>query len=102
MSSDSEPSEPPALVLPTGPFWSSCGPVDGPIRERDNVPGCIGLHPADPSDASIAPRATRQCGIAYSVGRMDDRRGPITVFRLTLGKSDIPGRWICRGRRFEL
>ena len=93
-------SEPPAPALRTGPFWSSCGPTDGPIRERDDIPGCIGLHPADPADANIAFKAKWQCGIAYTVGRMADRRGPITVYRLTVGKADVPDRWICVGHHY--
>ena len=101
MSHEPIAPEPPAPVLPTGPFWSSCGPVDGPIRTGHDLPGCIGLHPADPADAGIPFKAKWQCGIAYAVGRMADRRGAITVYRLAPGKSDLPGRWICVGRRFE-
>jgi hypothetical protein len=63
MQPDIQP-EPPALVLPAGPFRSSCGPADGPIRERHDLPGCIGVHPANPADASIGFRAKWQCGIA--------------------------------------
>lgn len=93
-------AESPALVLPTGPFWSSCGPTDGPIRESHDLPGCIGVHPADPADAGIPFKAKWQCGIAYAVGRMADRRGAITVYRLTFGKDELPGRWTCVGRQF--
>jgi hypothetical protein len=100
MTPAADQAEPPALVLPTGPFWSSCGPVDGPIRHRHDLPGCIGLHPADPADAGIPFKAKWPCGIAYAVGRMGDRRGAITVYRLTFGKSELPGRWICVGRQF--
>jgi hypothetical protein len=100
MSSETEGSEPPALVLPTGPFWSSCGPADGPIRESHDLPSCIVMHPADPADASAPSSAMGMCGIAYAVGYMADDRGLISVFRLTFGKSELPGRWTCVGRRF--
>jgi hypothetical protein len=100
MSHDAGLPEPPALILPTGPFWSSCSPAIGPTRRRDRIPGCIGMHPADPVDSSVPPATTGMCGIAYAVGYMADDRGAITVYRLTFGKSDLPGRWICVGRRF--
>jgi hypothetical protein len=100
MSSEAEGIETPALVLPTGPFWSSCGPADGPIRERHDLPSCLGVHPADPSDAGPTSGDKTLCGIAYAVGYMADARGSISVFRLTFGKSDLPGRWTCVGRRF--
>jgi hypothetical protein len=100
MSHDPCIPDPPALVLPTGPFWSSCGPADGPIRERHDLPGCIGMHPADPVDAGVPSADKTLCGIAYAVGYMADARGSIGVYRLTFGKTDLPGRWTCVGRRF--
>jgi hypothetical protein len=92
--------EPPDLVLPTGPFWSSCGPADGPIRLRHDLPGAIGLHPADPVDPGLPRCASSLCGMALKVGYMPESRGAISVFKLQFGKSELPGRWICVSRQF--
>jgi hypothetical protein len=40
-------------------------------------------------------------GIAYPVGYVPGRRGPVATFRLAIGKVEVPGRWICVRRRFE-
>ena len=40
-------------------------------------------------------------GTAFPVGMLDDDgRGALAVFRLTMGKAEIPGRWVCLGREF--
>jgi hypothetical protein len=39
-------------------------------------------------------------GIAYPVGQVESRRGPAVTFRLTIGKVELEGRWLCVGRRF--
>jgi hypothetical protein len=51
-------------------------------------------------DEGLSVSDRKQCGIAYAVGYMADARGSISVFRLTFGKLDLPGRWTCVGRRF--
>jgi hypothetical protein len=58
------------------------------------------MHPADPADVSVPSSSKTLCGIAYAVGYMADARGSISVFRLTFGKTELPGRWACMGRRF--
>jgi len=30
----------------------------------------------------------------------DDGRGALAVFRLVIGRAEIPGRWVCIGREF--
>jgi hypothetical protein len=39
-------------------------------------------------------------GIEYPVGRVERRRGPATTFRLVVNETELPGRWLCVGRRF--
>jgi hypothetical protein len=39
-------------------------------------------------------------GIADPVGLVEHRRGPAQTFRLVVGKTELPGRWLCAGRRF--
>ena len=39
-------------------------------------------------------------GIAFSVSHAPSRRGPLAVFRLTVGKDEVPGRWVCVRREF--
>jgi hypothetical protein len=38
--------------------------------------------------------------IAYPLGLVEDCSGPATAFRLVVGKTDLPGRWLCARRRF--
>jgi hypothetical protein len=75
-----------------GEYFSHAGPRDGPIHDGD-VPGSIGVH-----DRPDAPNA--QVGIAHSVTQVRHRRKSVMVWRITIGKEELPGRWVCIGRRF--
>jgi hypothetical protein len=39
-------------------------------------------------------------GIAFPVGWLPHRRGPVATFRLGVGKNELPGRWACVMLRF--
>ena len=75
---------------PSGPFLTNWGPLDGPILARDEPPA-LGI---------IAPDALLPIGIAYPVGLVEHSKGPAVTFRLVVHKVEMPGRWICVGRRF--
>jgi hypothetical protein len=53
------------------PYRSNWGPSDGPILGND-----------------------------CPVGLVEHRRGPAQTFRLVTDKTELPGRWLCVGRRF--
>src|SRR3954447_26530050 len=88
LAPDDTPPAPPA-----GPFFSTWGPVDGPIL-RGAHPPAIGVV-ATPGDAW-------PIGIAYPVGTVAHRKGPAVSFRLVVDKVELDGRWICEARRFVL
>ena len=77
-----------------GPYFSTWGPTDGPIRYRDNPPTLgIVVDPAEPP---------MPVGIAYPTGWIADPRGrpPAATFRLEVGKVGLPGLYVCFGRQF--
>jgi hypothetical protein len=74
------------------PFYSNWGPSDGPIRYRDGPPAIGVLTDLDAPPMPI--------GIAFAVGWVADDRGPVALFRLEVRKHDLPGRYVCVGRRF--
>jgi len=39
-------------------------------------------------------------GIAFPVGQVEHRRGPVATFHLMIGKVALEGRWLCMGREF--
>ena len=80
-----------AAPLHTGPYLSNWGPPNGPSLSRD-TPGAIGVL-AD-GDAAMP------IGIVYPVGLVEHRRGPAQTFRLVIGKTELPGRWLWVGQRF--
>jgi hypothetical protein len=84
---DDAPPAPP----PTGPFFATWGPLDGPILRRHEPPalGVIAAH-----DRSMP------IGIAFPVGQVAHRRGPAATFRLVIGKVELEGRWLCVGQEF--
>src|SRR4051812_28207780 len=82
-------------ATPSGPFFTSWGPLDGPIldaptRAAPYIP-TLGLH-ADPMGLPI--------GMAFHSGRLDLGRHAVATFRLKIGKAELPGRYVCVGRRF--
>jgi hypothetical protein len=72
------------------PYLSNWGPLDGPILGRD-TPGASGV---------LAEGQAMPIGIAYPVGLVEHRRGPAQTSRLVVNKTELPGRWLCVGRRF--
>jgi hypothetical protein len=73
-------------------YFSTWGPLDGPIRAID-VPPALGVV-ADP-DAPPMP-----IGMAFAVDQVPHRGGSLAVFQLTIGKAEILGRWVCDRRQF--
>lgn len=76
--------------MPT--YFSTWGPTSGPIRWRDcgHALGVV----LDPSKPPMPD------GTAFPVGMLDDDGGALAMFRLVLGKAEIPGRWVCVDRQF--
>jgi hypothetical protein len=85
---DQDPAQP-AAPRPE-PYLSNWGPSNGPILGRD-CPGAIGV---------LVDGEAMPIGIAYPVGLVEHRRGPAQTFRLVVGKTELPERWLCVGRRF--
>jgi|SRR5512142_563851 hypothetical protein len=77
-----------------GPYFSTWGPTDGPIRYRDRPPA-LGLV-ADPAEPPMP------VGIAYPAGWIPDPKGrpPAATFRLEIGQVALPGWYVGVGRRF--
>ena len=78
--------------MPGPHYFTTAGPKAGPFRYRDAT-HVIGVE-LDPSKNRMPD------GMAFPVGWIPDDRGPIATFRLTIGKKDLPGRWVCLGREF--
>jgi hypothetical protein len=38
--------------------------------------------------------------MAYPAGLAEHGAGPAVTFRLVIGKTELPGRWLCIGRQF--
>jgi len=75
-----------------GPYFSNFG-VDGPMRPAD-APSTIGVL----LDLDAPPMPV---GIAFGCAYVEDRKGKlVATWRLTIGKADVPGLWVCVGRRF--
>jgi hypothetical protein len=74
-----------------GPYYSTWGPKDGPIRYKDNPPA-MGVV-SDPAGGF-------PIGIAYPGRNRPDPRGSVVLFRLVVGGHELPGRWECRRREF--
>jgi hypothetical protein len=67
-------------------YFSTWGPMDGPIRYKDNPP-CMGI--------MATPAAGLPIGIAYSGRYRQDPRGSVALFRLVVYKQEVPGLWEC-------
>jgi hypothetical protein len=74
------------------PYFANWGPKDGPILGRDRSPAIEVFHTADASHLPI--------GIAYPVGLIPGRNGPVKTFRLVIQDNELDGRFICDRRRF--
>lgn len=84
MSTDEAPE-------PPGPFYSNVGPREGLIMFGDAP--VMGVSP-DPDGREFP------IGIAWLAGPIPSKRGPIQLWRLTIGKADLEGVWVCRNRQF--
>src|SRR4051812_26752034 len=73
------------------PYFTTWGPLDGPILRR-HLPPALSVVPA--------PDCYWPIGIAFPVGQVAHRRGPAATFRLVVEKVEVEGRWVCVGRRF--
>ena len=79
---------PPAL----GPHFSNFGVV-GPLRP-DDAPSTIGVL----LDLDAPPMPV---GIAFGCGYVEERKGKlVATWRLVVSRAEIPGRFVCIGRRF--
>ena len=72
-------------------YCAGRGPTDGPIRPHD---GPMAL------EVVTGPGRQRPLGMAVPAGSITDRGGPMATFRLTIGKVELPGRYVCVGQRF--
>jgi hypothetical protein len=72
------------------PYVANWGPRTGPILNAD-CPGAIGV---------LAEGNPMPIGIAHPVGLVEYQRRPAQTFRLVIDKTELPGHWLCVGRRF--
>jgi hypothetical protein len=81
-------ADPPPAPEPTGPFYSTWGPLDGPILRSDEPPtiGVVG-----------EPGGAWSIGMAFPTGQIEHRRGPAVTFRLVVGDLEPEERWPCWG-----
>jgi hypothetical protein len=76
---------------PFGPFFSTAGPADAPVRDGDSA---VSL------DVVAARDDTTPIGTAVAVGLIQYQGGYAKTFRLTVGAVRLSGLWICFGREF--
>jgi hypothetical protein len=76
---------------PAGHFYSTWGPLYGPILRRDEPPA-LGIF--------SSPDRPMPIGIAFSVGQVEHSKGPAATFRLVVGKHELEGLYLCIGRQF--
>jgi hypothetical protein len=72
-------------------YWSNWGRPDGPILQTDRPPA-MGVYGSTGRELPV--------GIAFPSGAVRHRRGAAQTFRLVIGKEELPGRYVCLGRRF--
>jgi hypothetical protein len=83
--------DPPPAPEPSGPFFSTWGPLDGPILRSDEPPaiGVVG-----------EPGGAWPIGMAFPTGQVEHRRGAAVTFRLIIRKVELEGRYLCLRREF--
>ncbi len=74
-------------------FYTNAGPRSGFWRDEHGSI-TIGIY-SDPACSKIPP-----LGIAFDAGSIADEGGAIHVWRLTVNKADLPGRWVLLDREF--
>ena len=90
MADDADSADQP-IPIPTGPFYANWGPRDGLI--------VFGGAPVMGVLDATGPHA-KVIGIAWLAGSIPSRKGPAQLFRLTIGKVELKGVFICRCREF--
>jgi hypothetical protein len=84
------------VMAETSTYRSNAGPVAGPARGQA-LPSPIGVH-ADPDASGLAGFPI---GMAFaSTGISDEPWPPIRLWRLVIGKAELPGRFVLGGRVF--
>jgi hypothetical protein len=86
------PNLPPQNLPRPGPYFSTSGPLDGPILSRDEPPA-MGL-------LVVVPGSYCPFGMAYPAGLADHGGTRAVTFRLVIDNTELPGRWLCIGREF--
>jgi hypothetical protein len=71
-------------------YRSNYGPLDGPLRAVD-VSHCLGV---------LDHEGKALIGIAFNGQSIPDPRGAIAIFRLAIGKAELPGRYKVDRQRF--
>ena len=81
----------PIPLEPPGAFYSNVGPRDGLIMFGEA-----------PVMGVLPDRAGREfpIGIAWLAGSIPSKRGPVQLWRLTIGKTELEGVWIVKNRQF--
>jgi hypothetical protein len=70
-------------------FFSTRGPLDGPILDRQELPALSAIS----ADGPTVP-----IGVAQRGGSVERRRGPATKFKLAVNEVELKGTLICIGR----
>jgi hypothetical protein len=78
--------------LRSSKYFSTAGPINGPILRLDAWTTVL--------EVVDAPTLGRIIGIAYASGCVQYGDGRVMTYRLAVNKTELPGRWVCIGRRF--
>lgn len=78
------------IDAPTEAYFTNWGPKDRPILGRDEPP-VLGV---------LASGELMPVGIAFPTALVAHAQGPAVVFRLVIGKQELPDRYLCLGRTF--
>jgi hypothetical protein len=73
------------------PHFSTTGPIDGPVFGWDEWRMVAVVD---------APGSIRTIGTAHAAGWVQYSEGQAALFRLVIGKAELPGRWLCIGQEF--
>jgi hypothetical protein len=76
---------------PPGSYFATWGPSDGPV---------LGEHEPPALGVISSPGEAMPVGVAFPTGHVQHRKGPAVTFRLVVGEVELPGLWLCVGRRF--
>jgi hypothetical protein len=79
-------------TLRSSKYFSTAGPTSGPIFRLDAWTTVL--------EVLDAPTSGRIIGIAYASGCVQYGDGQVMTYCLAANKTELPGRWVCIGRRF--